>query len=239
MLSISLKSSRWVGVQGLVLRLFGAMVCKLLIIEPFSQWKINKVKIENYITIWGCSWCCPNALDEADLLEFISQFSELRCERDWFLSGFCCWKFKQIAKIGFGRKNQLSPQYVHTWANSTSYSSHCENVKLWVSLQFLALHNSHLMAGNVWSLWSWGVTQSLVEKLFQQMLQNYMFSKALKLTQGPNLCSPFFFILFSFPFCFLCSLFFFPLFVSCVPLFFFPHFCFLCFLQQGSIHSFF
>jgi hypothetical protein len=30
-----------------------------------------------------------------------------------FLSGFCCWKFKQIAKIGFGRKNQLSPQSVH------------------------------------------------------------------------------------------------------------------------------
>ncbi len=26
---------------------------------------------------------------------------------------FCCWKFKQIGKIGFGRKNQLSPQHVH------------------------------------------------------------------------------------------------------------------------------
>jgi hypothetical protein len=24
------------------------------------------------------------------------------------LSGFCCWKFKKIAKIGFGRKNQLT-----------------------------------------------------------------------------------------------------------------------------------
>ncbi len=27
------------------------------------------------------------------------------------------------AKIGFGRKNQLSPQCVHTWANCTSYTS--------------------------------------------------------------------------------------------------------------------
>jgi hypothetical protein len=25
-------------------------------------------------------------------------------------------------KIGFGRKNQLSPQRVHTWANGTSYT---------------------------------------------------------------------------------------------------------------------
>jgi hypothetical protein len=32
----------------------------------------------------------------------------------------CCWKSKQIAKIGFGMKNQLSPWCVHTWANSTS-----------------------------------------------------------------------------------------------------------------------
>jgi hypothetical protein len=26
-----------------------------------------------------------------------------------FWSGFCCWKFKKIAKIGFGRKNQFEP----------------------------------------------------------------------------------------------------------------------------------
>ncbi len=38
------------------------------------------------------------------LLEFISHFSKLKCIRYWFLNGFCCWKFKQIAKIGFGRK---------------------------------------------------------------------------------------------------------------------------------------
>jgi hypothetical protein len=40
-----------------------------------------------------------------------------------FLSGFCCWKFKQIAKNGFGRKNQLSLQCVHTWANGICYIS--------------------------------------------------------------------------------------------------------------------
>jgi hypothetical protein len=29
------------------------------------------------------------------------------------LSGIYCWKFKKIAKSGFGRKNQLSPQCVY------------------------------------------------------------------------------------------------------------------------------
>ncbi len=59
----------------------------------------------------------------SDLVELISLFSELRCGTYLFLSGFYCWKFKQITKIEFGRKNQLSPQCVHTWANSTSYTN--------------------------------------------------------------------------------------------------------------------
>ncbi len=82
----------WLG-----LRVFGAMVRKLLIIEPFSQWKYNKIKITNFIGIWGCYWCCWKALSkvtrsfkpQSDLIEFISQFSKLRCGRCWFLSGFC------------------------------------------------------------------------------------------------------------------------------------------------------
>jgi hypothetical protein len=35
---------------------FGATVWKLLIIEPFSQWKLNKIESENPIGIWGCSF---------------------------------------------------------------------------------------------------------------------------------------------------------------------------------------
>jgi len=85
-------------------RLFGAMVWKLLIIEPFSQWKLNEIKTESCIGIWGCFWCCWKAFSEPHLIEFISQFPELRCGRYWFLNGFCCWKFKQIAKIEVGRK---------------------------------------------------------------------------------------------------------------------------------------
>jgi hypothetical protein len=69
----------------------------------------------------GASWCYWKAISESDLIEFISQFSKLSCGIYLFLSGFCGWKFKQIAKIGFGRKNQLNPQCVHTWANDIGY----------------------------------------------------------------------------------------------------------------------
>jgi hypothetical protein len=121
-LLVSLECSWRVGCTDLVwlgLRLFGATMWKLLIIEPFSWWKLDKIEIEKCIRIWGHSWCFWKALGESNSIEFISQFSELRCRRYCFLSGFFCWKFKQITKIRFGRKNQLSPQCVHTWANGT------------------------------------------------------------------------------------------------------------------------
>ncbi len=105
-------------VHWLDLRLLGGMVRRLLINEPFSQWKQIRIETENCIWIKGRSWYCWQALRES--IEVISQLSELKCERYWFLSGFCSWKFKQITKIGFARKNQLS-QCVHTWANSTGY----------------------------------------------------------------------------------------------------------------------
>jgi hypothetical protein len=64
MLLVSLESSRWIWVHWLRLRLFGAMLWKLLIIEPFSPWKINKIETENYIGIWGHSWCYWKALGQ-------------------------------------------------------------------------------------------------------------------------------------------------------------------------------
>jgi len=83
-----------------------------------------KIKINrNCIGIWKHSWCCWKALGELDLMNFISQFSEERCGRYCFLSEFLNEKFKQISKIGFGRKNQLSLQCVHTWGNATSYTN--------------------------------------------------------------------------------------------------------------------
>ncbi len=55
-------SCRALGIFGKLLmkrgasKLFGATVWKLLIIEPLSQWKLNKIKTENSTGIWGCSW---------------------------------------------------------------------------------------------------------------------------------------------------------------------------------------
>ncbi len=65
---------------------------KLSIIEPFSQWKLykNKTEFQGVLDFLGkpsASWI------------IISQFSELRCEGYWFLSGFCRWRSKQIAKF--------------------------------------------------------------------------------------------------------------------------------------------
>ncbi len=56
-----------------------------------------------------------------DLIEFISQFSDLRCEKYWFFSGFCCWKFKQILKIGVWKGKSVD--HVCTCANGTCYTS--------------------------------------------------------------------------------------------------------------------
>jgi hypothetical protein len=68
--------------------------------------KLNKIENENCIEIWGRSWCSRKAFGESDLTEFISHVSERRCGRYRFLSGFgCSNKFKEIAKIGFVRKN--------------------------------------------------------------------------------------------------------------------------------------
>ncbi len=92
-LLMSLESSWWiVGCTHLV---WDSL--KLLINESFSQWKLNQLKTQNYIGIWGHSWSWKGfrkALNGLDLIEFISQSCELRCKRYWFLSDSCCWKFK-------------------------------------------------------------------------------------------------------------------------------------------------
>jgi hypothetical protein len=79
-LLVSLESSRrWVEVHRVGLRLFGATVWKLLIIEPFSQWKLNK--IENCIGIWECSWYCWKALGKSDLIKFIFKIFRAKVQK--------------------------------------------------------------------------------------------------------------------------------------------------------------
>ncbi len=101
---ISLESSWWVSLHRLGLRLFGATMWKLLIIEQFFQWELNKIETENCIRIWGHSWCCWKAFNERDLIEFISQFSKLRCGRYWFWVDFVAENSNKFKKLGLGGK---------------------------------------------------------------------------------------------------------------------------------------
>jgi hypothetical protein len=78
---VSMESSWWVRVHQLGLRLFEAMVVEAIVIELFSQLKLNNIGNENCIEIWGRSWCSSKALGKSDLTEFISQVSEPRCGR--------------------------------------------------------------------------------------------------------------------------------------------------------------
>jgi hypothetical protein len=101
---ISLESSWWMRVHWLCLRLFGATMWKLLIIEPFFQSKLIKIETENCIRIWGHSWCCWKAFNEWDLTEFISQFSKLRCGRYWFWMDFVAENSNKLQILGLGGK---------------------------------------------------------------------------------------------------------------------------------------
>jgi len=77
---------------------------KLLIIEPFFQWKLNKIKTENCIGIWKHSWCCWKALDESNLIKFTSQFSELSCGRYWILNDFVVKNSNNLQKLSLEGK---------------------------------------------------------------------------------------------------------------------------------------
>jgi len=56
------------------------------------------------------------------------------------LNGCYCRKFKQIAKIWLGRKNLLTSQCVHTWANNTGYISYIGIKNLFKSYHILEIN---------------------------------------------------------------------------------------------------
>jgi len=77
---VSLESSWCVrGALTWCLRLFEATVWKLLIIEPFSQWKLIKIETENCI---GILWW--KSLGKSDLLQFISQIFRAKVWKIFF-----------------------------------------------------------------------------------------------------------------------------------------------------------
>jgi len=111
------KSSKLIGVHWLGLKLFGIIVWKLLIIETFFQWKLNKIKTENFIGVLGRSWRYWKALNKSNLIKFISEFLELRCGRYWFFNGF-------------KRKHQSSLQCVHNVKFQNFQFRKCEKQRI-------------------------------------------------------------------------------------------------------------
>jgi hypothetical protein len=100
MLLVSLERFWWVGVHQLGLRLFRTMVQNLLIIEQIFQWKLNEIKTKHCIQIWLHSWCSWKTLGDPNLIEFISQFSKLRCENIDFWMHFVAENSNKLQKLG-------------------------------------------------------------------------------------------------------------------------------------------
>ncbi len=100
-------------VHPLGLRMFGAMVWKLLIIEPFSQRKSNT--IENWKFYWN--FCCVKCKALGESVRFNRVFFTIFRAKVWkilkFLVdfGFDGNSNKLQNKTGFWRKIQFSPSY--------------------------------------------------------------------------------------------------------------------------------
>jgi hypothetical protein len=103
-LLVASKSFQWVRVHWLGLKVFGTIVWKLLIIEPFFLWKLNKIEIENHIGIWGHLWCCRKTFGEPNLIEFISQFSKLRFGWYYLQVYFVVGNLNKLKKLTLERK---------------------------------------------------------------------------------------------------------------------------------------
>jgi hypothetical protein len=96
-------------------RMFGITKWKLLIIESFFHWKLNKTKIENYIGIWGCYWYCWKTLTKSNFIEFETEDVNNIID---FLLGIIVGNLKNLQK-GVWKENPI--ECIHTWANDTWY----------------------------------------------------------------------------------------------------------------------
>jgi hypothetical protein len=125
-LIVSSKHFWWrLKVHQLGLRLFGIRVWKLLIIEPFSQWKLNLIKIENGELEFEGVVEKALTLIKSDLINFISQFSKLRCGRYLIFKWILLLEVQTNCKNWGVKKEKISwdLKCVHTWTNDTSYTS--------------------------------------------------------------------------------------------------------------------
>ncbi len=119
----------WIGVPWLGLRLFGVTAWKLLIIESFSHWKLNKIKTENCIGISGCSRSCWKALGESDWMKLFHNFHSYGVEDIDSWVGFVAGNSIKLQKLGLERNISWPFNVFCTWANITGYTSWVWNAK--------------------------------------------------------------------------------------------------------------
>jgi hypothetical protein len=66
---------------------------------------LNENHIKSKLKTWGHSWCYCKALSKSDLIEFISQFSELWGERESaFGMNFVAGNSNKLQKLGLEAK---------------------------------------------------------------------------------------------------------------------------------------
>ncbi len=127
-LLVSLESSQWVyGVHWLCLRLFGALLWNLLIIEPFffSQWKINKIETEkNYIGNWGHAWWYWKALKQ---VRFNRVYFTIFRAKVWKMLIFEC---SLLQEIPTNCKNMDLERKI-SWALNMFYIAKFRNFQFW------------------------------------------------------------------------------------------------------------
>jgi len=115
MLLVSLESSLMSWVHQLGLRLFGATVWKHLIIKKLFQWKLNKIKIEKCIKIWGCSWCYWKALNNSDFNIVYFTIFIAKVWKIFIFEWILFWKLK-IFKNGVWKEKWVQPSMCsHCW----------------------------------------------------------------------------------------------------------------------------
>jgi len=126
---VSLESSRWGGVCVLGLWFHDVWTCGAKVLEywmnDFFTKKFNKL---NCSWKFRRNWNVPLVLLERSWWARFNGISLVRfgfrmCGRDWFLSDFCCWKFKQIPKKNQVLEGKISWGRGNTWANCKTQTS--------------------------------------------------------------------------------------------------------------------
>ncbi len=146
----------------------GPTMWKLLIIEPFSLWKLNKIKTGNCNEIRGHSWCCwsPQWVRFKKLcFTILANVCKILIS-EWILFA---GNQNKLQKLGLGGKFGFGTLNVFTLGSTTQGTLII--MKIWCIPTFvLSMLNMHCMKGHSSTIWpnflNWHkFSQSLSKKI--------------------------------------------------------------------------